>query len=196
MTTSINEALTLTQNPVIELELFTISISREGCGMSRRVFLGAPGLFRFRTCVFCLLRSALSRHLSAFPWIELRTSLDTSILSFLSRSSAGAVVKLLACGARGPGFDSRSRSYDFRDWLSPASKWRYGWKIAKATNIIKQPTNQSFLSKENTLTVWRKQHDAVNKLLTDHAGNSFVLLVNIAEIVNSMETVLYKKNIN
>ena len=32
----------------------------------------------------------------------------------------------LACGARGPGFDSRSCRYDFRDWLSPASKSRYG----------------------------------------------------------------------
>ena len=28
----------------------------------------------------------------------------------------GKVVKLLACGARGPEFDSRSRHYDFRDW--------------------------------------------------------------------------------
>ena len=33
----------------------------------------------------------------------------------------------------------------FRDWLSPASKSRYGWKIAKSTLLIKttnQPTNQ------------------------------------------------------
>ena len=33
----------------------------------------------------------------------------------------------------------------FRDWLSPASKSRYGWKIAKSTLILKttnQPTNQ------------------------------------------------------
>ena len=37
-------------------------------------------------------------------------------------SSGGVVVKLLACGARGPGFDSRSCHYDFRDWLSPAFK--------------------------------------------------------------------------
>ena len=39
-------------------------------------------------------------------------------------SSGGVVVKLLACGARGAGFNSWSRSYDFRDWLSPASKSR------------------------------------------------------------------------
>ena len=33
----------------------------------------------------------------------------------------------------------------FRDWLSPASKSRYGWKIAKSTLILKttnQPTNK------------------------------------------------------
>ena len=29
----------------------------------------------------------------------------------------------------------------FRDWLSPASKSRYGWKIAKSTLILKT-TNQ------------------------------------------------------
>ena len=36
----------------------------------------------------------------------------------------------------------------FRDWLSPASKSRYGWKIAKSTLILKttnQPTNMCFL---------------------------------------------------
>ena len=31
------------------------------------------------------------------------------------RSSGGVVVKLLACGARGLGFNSRSRRNDFRD---------------------------------------------------------------------------------
>ena len=31
----------------------------------------------------------------------------------------------------------------FRDWLSPASKSRYGWKIAKSTLILKT-TNQSY----------------------------------------------------
>ena len=32
----------------------------------------------------------------------------------------------------------------FKDWLSPASKSRYGWKIAKSTLIIKT-TNQAIL---------------------------------------------------
>ena len=41
-------------------------------------------------------------------------------------SGGGRVVKLLACGARGPGFDSQSSPLNFREWLSPASKSRYG----------------------------------------------------------------------
>ena len=60
-------------------------------------------------------------------------------------SSGDVVVKLLACGARGPEFDSRSRRLDFRDWLSPASKSRYGWNIAKCdVNLrINQPIETS-----------------------------------------------------
>ena len=37
------------------------------------------------------------------------------------RISGGVVVMLLACGARGPMFDSWSRHYDFKDWLSSDS---------------------------------------------------------------------------
>ena len=36
------------------------------------------------------------------------------------------MVKLLACRAKGLVFDSRSHHYNYRDWLSPASKLRYG----------------------------------------------------------------------
>ena len=36
-------------------------------------------------------------------------------------SGGGRVVKLLACGVRGPGFGSSPRHLNFRDWLSPAS---------------------------------------------------------------------------
>ena len=46
------------------------------------------------------------------------------------RSSGGVVVKLLACRARVPGFDSRSGSDDFRDRLSDVN----------LQNIL--PTNQ------------------------------------------------------
>ena len=39
----------------------------------------------------------------------------------------------------------RLATWIFRDWLSPASKSRYGWKIAKSTLIKKQqPTNKIF----------------------------------------------------
>ena len=38
-----------------------------------------------------------------------------------AKPSVGVAVKVLA-KARGLGFDSRFRRYDFRDWLSPASK--------------------------------------------------------------------------
>ena len=62
------------------------------------------------------------------------------------RSSGGLVVKLLACGARGPGFDSRCRRYDFRDWLSHVSKVpsRDMTEISlKRCKSPKQPTNPS-----------------------------------------------------
>ena len=51
---------------------------------------------------------------------RLQTVLVIVMINTRYRSSGGEVVKFLACGARGPGFDSRSRYYDFRDWLSPA----------------------------------------------------------------------------
>ena len=44
-----------------------------------------------------------------------------------SMASSCVVVKLLACRARGEGFDSRPRRYNIRDWWSPASKSGYGW---------------------------------------------------------------------
>ena len=51
---------------------------------------------------------------------------DDEKLKKATWSSGGVVVKLLACGARGPEFNSRSCHYNFRDWLSPASKSGYG----------------------------------------------------------------------
>ena len=59
-------------------------------------------------------------------------------------SSGGVVVKLLAWGANGPMFDSRSRRYYFRDWLSPAFKSRHGWNfaISKATLILQTTKRQ------------------------------------------------------
>ena len=53
--------------------------------------------------------------------------------SMKCKSSGGEVVKLMACGARGPGFDSWSHRCNFRDWSYPASESWYGWNIA---NIV------------------------------------------------------------
>ena len=33
----------------------------------------------------------------------------------------------------------------FRDWLSPASKSRYGWNTAKSTKILKKPNQPNFV---------------------------------------------------
>ena len=48
------------------------------------------------------------------------------LVTNLCGSGGGRVVKLLACWARGPGFDSPPRHLNFRDRLSPACKSRYG----------------------------------------------------------------------
>ena len=56
-----------------------------------------------------------------------------------SGSGGGGVVKLLARRARGQGFESGSCHSDFRDWVSPASKSRYEWNVAK--KIIKTTQN-------------------------------------------------------
>ena len=62
-------------------------------------------------------------------------------------SSNGVVIKLLACWARVLGFDSRSHPYDFRDWLSPASKLRnISLKWHKSS---KQPTVGTVGSQKN-----------------------------------------------
>ena len=45
-------------------------------------------------------------------WLE--AMLVRGIVLKMKGSSGGRVVKLLACGARGPGFDSRPRHLDFQ----------------------------------------------------------------------------------
>ena len=72
------------------------------------------------------------------------------IPSFFYRSGGGRVVKLLACGARVPGFDSPHRHLNFRDWLSPASKSLYGWNTASVVNPqYNHPTNYFSISSLN-----------------------------------------------
>ena len=72
-------------------------------------------------------------------------------LCMVKGSSGGVVVKLLACGARGPGFDSWSHRYDFRDWSSPASKSQYGCNVAKVMLIL-ETTNQPTLYGQGIMT--------------------------------------------
>ena len=78
------------------------------------------------------------------------------------RSSGGRVVKLLACGARGPGSTPGLATWIFRDWLSPASKSRYGWKIAKSTLILKttnQPIRLDFINYTSLISCEARFHD-------------------------------------
>ena len=53
----------------------------------------------------------------------------------------GRVVKLLACQARGSGFESRSRHLNFRYWVSPASKQRYDWEIVRKSQLNQYMAN-------------------------------------------------------
>ena len=76
-----------------------------------------------RTIAFTL-REGLRRE-GIVPLVRLVSLVMLGVQVQIFGNSGGLVVKLLACGARGPGFDSRSRRYDFRDWLSPASNSRY-----------------------------------------------------------------------
>ena len=54
------------------------------------------------------------------PLLGFQRNLKVSKYSMTSGKSGSEVVKLLACGAISQGFDSPSRRYDVRDWLSPA----------------------------------------------------------------------------
>ena len=49
-------------------------------------------------------------------------------------SCNGVVVKLLACGTRGTGFQPRSCHDDFIDWVAPASQW--GFKITVSAKLF------------------------------------------------------------
>ena len=54
-----------------------------------------------------------------YPLTMMCSKLTLELHVHACRSISGVVVKLLACGARGPGFDSKSfAAMMFRDWLS------------------------------------------------------------------------------
>ena len=52
---------------------------------------------------------------------------------YLFDAAGDLVVKLMACGAMSPGFEPGSQCYDFRYWVSPASKRRYHSNSVTAT---------------------------------------------------------------
>ena len=88
--------------------------------------------------------------ISTAPY-RLQTVLVIVMINTLYRSSCGVVVKLLACEARGPGFDSRSPNYDFRDWFSLAlsrDMAERSLKRYKSPNQLtknNQPTNTRYV---------------------------------------------------
>ena len=89
-----------------------------GCCLGDRQFF-ENSVFRGMT-VYHLMKK-LNTHLMSIQLIciSIRSKINLG-------SGSGQVIKLLACGASGPGFNSRSRHLNFRDWISPASTSRYG----------------------------------------------------------------------
>ena len=68
----------------------------------------------------------------------------------------------------------------FRDWLSPASKSRYGWKIAKSTLILKT-TNQPNLTHLGRVTAGRPESP-----LMAHAAMFYVRLKLIRSVSRAL----------
>ena len=74
-----------------------------------------------RTSSFTTLFDKCIRN-TFIQWSIYHAPLNSNVLQSQVGSSGGVVDKLLACRARGPGLDSRSCRYYFRDWLLPALK--------------------------------------------------------------------------
>ena len=104
----------------------------------------------------CTYSSTEAEGYSELLWSNICRAVRPSFINFhnmnwfhkLLKGISGGVV---ACGARGLWVESWSRRYNFRDWLSPASKSWYGSKIAKATQKIKT-TNQPTETAQPILT--------------------------------------------
>ena len=60
------------------------------------------------------------------------------------RNSGGVVVKLVACGARGPGFDFRPRRYNFRDWYLLLPSRNMAERSLKRRKSSNKPTNHVY----------------------------------------------------
>ena len=82
--------------------------------------------------------------------------------------------KLLACGARGPEFDSPPRHLNFRDWLSPASKSQYGWNTAKATKILNTTNQQTNLRSIHTCCRYYLNNMSLNSSVPSSGVKTFL----------------------
>ena len=79
---------------------------------------------------------------------DAKWTMDIFVLVYYKTSRGAAVAEWLSsllAEQEDRGSIPGLATWIFRDWLSPASKWRYGWKIAKSTLISKQPTNKTSL---------------------------------------------------
>ena len=94
---------------VSQIAFMALDDTKLNLNWSTRRWAAMPGTQSCYLLEVCLL------WIIYFPYI---------VLWWSGRRGGGVVVKLLACGERGPGFDSRSHCYDFRYCLSSNQFWR------------------------------------------------------------------------
>ena len=94
-------------------------------------------VFRYDELHLSSICGSVSQHIR-YDALHL-SSIGHSVGQRTSVWSSGVVVKL-GLRSKRSGFDSRSRRYDFRDWLFPASKSRYGRFPLKRRKSSVQPT--------------------------------------------------------
>ena len=76
---------------------------------------------------------------------DIQLSINTNILRIFIGAAVAEWLSSWLAEQEDRGLIPGLATWIFRDWLSPASKSRYGWKIAKSTSILKttnQPTNE------------------------------------------------------
>ena len=110
-------------NPIVDSRPWTVVASlpnNPSCDVTANIPIGYPYrqvllalswlFFECKSVVLFTLRKRSMGH-----WLLPGRGMLPSMVS------DGVVVKLLACRARGAGFNSRPRRYNFRDWWYPAS---------------------------------------------------------------------------
>ena len=86
-----------------------------------------------------------SMHSKSNLWLKVWKKTFKVFMPIIIRSSRGVVVKLLACGARGQGFDSRSYLFDLRDWYLLLPSRNMAEISLKQLKCWKQPSNQPII---------------------------------------------------